>query len=463
MTDTCRLLPWLLLWTCTAARAEASTPVPEPTVEFDEFKARMALEFGHLVRGEFRTGGTFAEPIRNLGLNRNIVFLEQSGSLGDRWSFDAGLMGVLWWPYTNTAGPPGTRTMRVEPRLSVLSAMRAFGDRRDSSYLRLGYFPYKYNPDARNLGEYLYRSGTYPGNVVTSDGYQLMDHAAYDALGAQVRISAFGGILTHDFNVFAEPVIDPVGDLTPAYEMSFSVPIVQLGLGAAYNRGLAYHPSQSRPRDLANSYIEAQADPAAGRAYYLGPFLGAPVSVQGDTTQPFRVLHRWTQRGLKLMGRAALDLGFLLPESLRSPGDLRIYVEAAVLGWENQPYFYEKRSQRIPVMAGINIPAFKALDLLSFQAEYYNSPFNDTYYYNIGSLPIWKVENFATRDLDKYKMSPWRWSLYGRKSVNRILDVHAQIACDHLRLRETTTSPTEYELMLYPENWYYLVRMEIGI
>ncbi|MBW8887488.1 MAG: hypothetical protein JF616_06990 [Fibrobacteres bacterium] len=423
----------------------------------------MALEFGHLVRGEFRTGGTFAEPIRNLGLNRDIVFLEQSGSVGKSWSLDAGLMGILWWPYTNTAGPPGTRTMRVEPKLSILSAARALGDGGTSGFLRLGYFPYKYNPDARNLGEYLYRSGTYPGNIVTSDGYQLMDHAAYDAFGTQLHITAFGGALSQDINLFAEPITDPVGDLTPAYEIAYSGPLAQLGLGAALNRGLAFHPSQSRPRDLANSYIEVQADPAAGRAHYVGPFLGAPVSVQGDTTQPFRVLHHWTQRGVKLMGRAAFDLGFLLPESVRSPGDLRIFAEAAVLGWENQPYFYEKRSQRIPVMAGVNIPAFRALDLLSFQAEYYDSPFNDTYFYNIGSLPIWKVENYATRDLDKYKMSPWRWSLYGRKTVNRILDVHAQIACDHLRLRETTTSPTEYELMLYPKNWYYLVRMEIGI
>ena len=28
--------------------------------------------------------------------------------------------------------------------------------------LAVGYFPYKYNPEARNLGEYLFRSGTYP-------------------------------------------------------------------------------------------------------------------------------------------------------------------------------------------------------------------------------------------------------------------------------------------------------------
>ncbi|MDB5106474.1 MAG: hypothetical protein JWP91_4163 [Fibrobacteres bacterium] len=454
-----RLKPMLALAILVAgARAEDSTGV-----RFDEFKARMAMEFGHVVRGEFRTAGTHSEPIRNLALNRNIVFLEQSGQFNEAWEFKAGLMGVLWWPYTPIAGPPGTRTMRVEPKLSILTARKIFDPAEADSYVEAGFFPYKYNRDAWNLGEYLYRSGTYPGSLWTNDGYQLMDHAAYDAYGVHARFSNFGGNLTHDFNFFTEAATDPIGDITPAYELSFNHPVFQFGFGAAYNRGLSYRPSQTRPKDDANSYIEVQADPAKGIAYYKGPFLGAPIAIQGDTTRPFAVLHNWTQRGLKLMGRAALDLGFLIPEASRSPEDLRLYAEVAVLGWENQPYFYEKRSERIPIMLGVNLPTFRILDLVAFQAEYYNAQFNDTYYYNIGSLPIWKVENYQTRDQESYKKSPWRWSLYGRKSFNRIVNIHAQVASDHLRLREATNAFTEYELTLYPRNWYYLVRMEIGI
>jgi len=80
------------------------------------------------------------------------------------------------------------------------------------------------------------------------------------------------------------------------------------------------------------------------------------------------------------MGRAALDLGFLLPEGSRSPEDLRLYAEASVLGWGNQIYFFEKRSQRMPIMFGVNVPTFRLLDVLSVQAEYYDAPFNDNYY-----------------------------------------------------------------------------------
>ena len=75
-------------------------------MEIDEFEARMALVVGHLVKGEFRTAETYSQPIYNLGLNRNIVFLEQAGRYGRDWDFQTGLMGVFWGPYTPVAVPP---------------------------------------------------------------------------------------------------------------------------------------------------------------------------------------------------------------------------------------------------------------------------------------------------------------------------------------------------------------------
>ncbi len=434
-----------------------------PVIEFDEFDVRMALEFGHIIDGGTQVAGQKANPIKNVAMNRNIIFLTQNGKFGESWDVSAGLMGVLWWPYTPEGGPPATRTVRVDPRLSVLKTRWSFGAADNRSFLELGYFPYKYNRDAYNLGEYLYRSGTYPANIVTTDGYQLMDHAAFDAYGAHFRYSAFAGMVQQDVNLFMEPNIDPIGDVTPAYEVSLNRPWFQIGAGAAYNRGLSYHPSLNRPDDPANTYIEVTADPALGRAYYKGPLEGAPVSIKSDTTKPYNVLSHWTQQGIKLMAHASVDLGGLLPEADRSPEDLRIYTEIAVLGLENQPYYYEKLSERIPIMIGINLPTFRALDLLSLQVEHYDNPFNDMYNYNILSLPVWKVQDYPTRDRIFYVNSPWKWSLYGRKSLNRLLNVHVQVASDHLRLRDLLSAPTEYEMTLKPANWYYLVRMEMGI
>ena len=123
--------------------------------------------------------------------------------------------------------------MHVETKLFILTARKNLGES-ESSIMEFGFFPYKYNRDAWSLGEYLYRSGTYPGNVVTSDGYQFMDHAAYDAYGLHAHFSNFGGVITHDVNLVTEPGTDPIGDVTPAYELSFNQSYFQMGIGAAY-------------------------------------------------------------------------------------------------------------------------------------------------------------------------------------------------------------------------------------
>ncbi len=434
---------------------------------FDGFQAKMALEYGHLMHGEYRrTIGlqTQATSLDLVALNRNIVSLNYHAQAGENWDYQAGLKGIIWWPFSTEIGEPGSRTIRVEPHLSILKIRWGAGNNQDnSSFLEFGFIPYKYNRDARNLGEYLYRSGTYPGDVVTTDGYQFMDHAYYDAYGIHARYSALDGLLAHDVNLFSEPFLEPIGDITPAYEISFNFSRIEIGAGAAYNRGLSYRPSKSQPNEENNLYIEVPADPAKGYTYYKGPFLGAPSEVRDDPAKPYLVLHRWTQRGLKLMARASIDLGNLLPEESRSPEDLRFYGEVAVLGVEDQPYYYETIRNRIPIMFGMNLPTFRALDLFSVQVEHYDAKFNNVSQSDRVSVPIWTVANYATMDLDTYTPSKWRWSVYGKKNLNRLLNVNFQIASDHLRLRNVLSTRSDYDLTQNPKSWYYLLKMEIGL
>lgn len=433
---------------------------------FDGFHAKMSLEYGHLWSGEYRraiASRTASTPLDLVALNRNIVSLSYRSETGEGWNYLAGLKGILWWPFSTEIGEPGSRTVRVEPHVSVLKAQWEWGTGGKKSFLEFGFIPYKYNRDARNLGEYLYRSGTYPGDVVTTDGYQFMDHALYDAYGIHARINTLGGTITHDLNLFTEAFIEPIGDITPAYELGLKTSRFELGAGAAYNRGISYRPGRSRPADENNLYIEVQADPTKGYAYYKGPFMGASSEVRDDASRPYAVLHRWTQRGIKLMARAAVDLGDLLPEGKRSPEDLRLYAELAVLGLENQPYYYERLRQRIPIMAGINLPTFRILDLFSVQTEYYEAKFNNVSQADRISIPTWTVANYATRDLDTYGPSRWRWSIYGKKRLNPLLDVNFQVASDHLRLRNVLSTRSDYALTSNPGSWYYLLKLEMGI
>lgn len=457
----------LLAIACCPLRARAD----EPAFGLEEFKAGFDLDAGHIVSG--RLG---ENKLEFMHLNRNIVALEQKAHYGDRLTFEAGLMGVLWWPLSIAAiAPPEQRTLRVDPRVSSARMRFDFAGDDSAAFLEAGFFPYKYNPDAQNLGEYLYRSGTYPGVVVTTNGYQLIDHAAYDAFGLHLRYEMAGGLIRHDVNLFIEEFVLPINDMTPGYELSLNTSIFQAGIGAAYNRGISFQPSATRPASPENSYVEVDSSGASGA--FRGPYLLAPVKIKnavrtGDTsTIKYRITHRWTQRGTKLMARAALDLGFLLPDALRSPGDLRLFAEAAMLGVENQPFYYENRGQRIPVMFGMNVPTFGALDLLSIQGEYYAARFDDIKRQSELSLPIWLVPEWdvsgdpveSAYDPKHYARDDWKWSLYARKTINRLVKVHAQIANDHMRLLTFNSAFTENTLTAGPEDWYYLVRLECGI
>lgn len=465
----------------------------ESKLVFDDFEPRLNVDFGQVVRGQVDNNA-----LNHLAVNRNIVILDQTASYGEAMDFKAGFLGILWWPMSVTANSPEQRTMRVEPRLSVAKARWNFGtaagaaggrgamDALDDKagktpfYLDLGYFPYKYNRDAHDLGEYLYRSGTYPGVLYTSNGFQLLDHAAYDAYGAHAHYSQGNGMVTHDLNFFVEPTVIPTGDITPAYEVSLNLPVLRMGLGAAYNRMISFAPSQTRPKQPSNSFVEVDSA-ATGAVAYIGPYDGASSAIKNaisnntTTTFNYKVLDRWTQRGVKLMGRAALDLGFLIPEGSRGPQDLRIFSEVALLGVENQPFYYENRLQRMPVMAGVNIPTFRLLDLLSFQTEYYGARFSNIRRLTENSLPIWLPTEWELQQPDfntipyadykpgNYRRDDWKWSVYAERKLGRMFKVQGLVANDHLRLPRFDYSQTPYTLTQNPKHWYFLLGLECGL
>ena len=182
---------------------------------FDRFDTKLAIDAGQVVNGFYVRKVEF-QPV-----NRNTVTLSQTARYGGL-ELNAGFEGILWWPFASSdlGLPPEQRTVRVEPRLSQAKARFNFISDPGKDYVEFGFFPYKYNPDARNLGEYLYRSGTYPGMVRTTDGFHLLDHAAYDAYGAHLRVTLLNGLIEQDLNLFAEPNVFPTGDITPGYELS---------------------------------------------------------------------------------------------------------------------------------------------------------------------------------------------------------------------------------------------------
>jgi hypothetical protein len=287
------------------------------------------------------------------------------------------------------------------------------------------------------------------------------------------------GGFRHNISLFMEMLYAPVGDFSPGYDFSWTSPWLELGGGAVLNHYLPIHPSKLRPKDEENTLVritDTVPNPAGGvdLITYTSPKTGIP-NLKLVNPGPETVVHHWTSKGVKLMGRAALNLGRLLPEESRGPDDLRIFAEAALLGVENQPLFYEKRDERIPIMFGLNVPTFHLLDLLTLQAEYYKSPYNDIDYFNASSLPIWKT-GFVQDSTQQYLVDAnravipvanhkddWKWSIYAKKVLNKSITIYGQAASDHFRLTDADYRVTAVPLTTKPSEWYYLLRMEFAL
>src|SRR5690606_35009810 len=129
----------------------------------------------------------------------------------------------------------------------------------------------------------------------------------------------------------------------------------------------------------------------------------------------------YTFQGLKLMARASADPKVFVPMPFLGPEDLKVFGEVALLGVKNYPFYYEKRTERMPVMFGMNLPAFGFLDIVSLQFEYYGSPFpnsvDNAYRYQMPTYPFVNENgvratdpNNFDRDNEKVTDDDWKWS-----------------------------------------------------
>jgi hypothetical protein len=175
--------------------------------------------------------------------------------------------------------------------------------------LGVGYFPIKYNDDARNLGEYLFRSGTYPQFLITN-----FDFAATRVAGVNVY-----GTLFDNLNYKAILTINTenatMGDLNLSGLASYSIlnKLLDIGAGVSFSSIIAAntdhtHPSKEKMKNRTDWYVDKN----------------------GDTST-------YTFAGTKLMGRISIDPKVLFPTDLFGKNDLKLYAEAAVLGVKNYP------------------------------------------------------------------------------------------------------------------------------
>jgi hypothetical protein len=330
-----------------------------------------------------------------------------------------------------------SRRLIFYPYLSRADLNYSFGNT-DDPYLKidLGYFPFKYNSDAYNLGEYMFRTGTYPQYIITD-----FDFAAARLLGFHLD-----GKISESFKWDILATLNTewtaIGDLNVIGIVAYKpIPFVTIGAGAGWFSLVSANWDNTTPPLDANSYI------SDGKRYY------------------------YTFAGQKVMGRFSLDPQSLFPNKLFGHEDFKIYSEAAILGLINYPLGedgktrYDDIKKRIPIMGGFNIPAFKYLDILSLQAEWFGSDYtNDLNPIMFDNMPI-PLSSFRNRTTgydinENHDGDNWKWSLYGKKTIAEHFNITFQFARDHMRwYRYDYTQQDGQEALRENKDWYYVIKL----
>lgn len=465
----------------------ASLGLPlQAEVERHPIRVGSNIDLGQIVKGELSQGTEETGQI----ISRTGVYMTQSGTINHKLDVTVSVGGLFWYSLPVSPGAPHTRLVKFGPGVGEASGLYRFGDAENpSALLQFGYFAHKYNPDAKNLGEYQFRSGTYPGYVWTG-GWSIVNSAAYMAQGAKLSVPTFGGTVNHDLMFFMERDFEPTYDISPSYQVEYKPSeAIEIGAGVTWAHGIPVKPSLTTPTDRANAYLgdsalkpsEWQKTGYAATDIHVVPDGDARAGTAAPDGKPFVTvtengiansqLSYYTFKGFKVVGRAAINPQTWLQSELLGPQDLKLYAEVAILGVQNYPFYYEKISERMPIMVGFNLPTFKLFDILSIEVEYYKSKFQN----NIRdvfqlSYPKWQLPPGETttsyqRLIDSTTIETEddiHWSIYAKKSIFEGLNLFVQVASDHMRVMSFNAEPSDLPVTRKPSQWYYVARLEMG-
>jgi hypothetical protein len=304
--------------------------------------------------------------------------------------------------------------------------------------LALGYMPYKYNPQSRDLGEFLFRSGTYPFFLLGE-----FDRPFARLTGVRATCSHKSDIIAAHADVLAltEREIRPYWDISLAAVADITL-LTFFTLGGGMDLAHVI-PVDSR---LTTPKTNALNEPITDTRY---------ITYNSDSTSADTGYY--TFKGTKLMARATIDpvgpfrgrKGSIISELFGGEGG-KIYFEGAIIGLENypantelsttpmgNPYGYDKLKEKMPWMAGVTIPCWKVLDICAFEIERYPNPYPNTAALVFKSgLPLPYFGNLSETNgfaLGSAYVPRWYWSLYIKKKITRSVEMALQFGRDHQR------------------------------
>jgi hypothetical protein len=445
-------------------------------------------------------------PLENQWVHRSGAWVNLKGQRGDRLSLDL-VIGGVYYSNTKEQTDANTKTRFFAASVPRFDVTYKFGDVEDP-FLKLnaGIFNYKYNEYSRNLGEYAFRSGTYPGWISTG-GITYVGVNSAQVTGFRFSQN-LGPNFTHELLATLETEVLPTYDMSLTYMAKYNWQnVVKVGGGVQLARILPAVPSRTNPgllRDptsgavnpnVSNRYFKHNGEWYIDWADYYDALMAHPGTTGADSARYTRAkavldsargrdisgnpldggagnplinvdYENYNASGVKPIATFAFDPKPLVGGvSMLGPNDLVVYGEAALLGVKDYPIFYDDWTKRVPVMVGFNFPTFKMLDVLSLEVEYYGSEYPD----NFQGIISGQVQGTpwptipSSYDASDWESDNWKWSVYAQRKVVDGVTLSAQVARDHARAWAYPTGKTYWGIMNDDNDWYWMLKLTANL
>ena len=431
------------------------------------FSGVIDFSMGEIMQGKYRAmrGWTYYQdsvlkrdiPVSHVWFGNPLARLNLDFSPSEKTKVLLGFEGNIFlndFPMelgTNAVANGGPPTFpqfmdwRMHQAQGIVSILK---DEAKSLDLSLGLMPYKYNPEVRNLGEFLFRSGTYPFMLFNNYNFPL---ARLTGLRLNFRYGSEKFGLTVDQFVLMERENPPLNDISLATIVGANfLKVVDVGVGVDFAHAIPVNGLLTTP-PLSTYWDSSSGD--TGHYSFKGTKLMARLTI--DPIGTFRsdkesvISQIFGENGGKIYGEIAI-IGLKnypasfdqIPNDIQSPSN--------TFDPQN-PWGYTKISERMPWMVGINIPAWKVLDVCAFELEKYPAPYpNDSYqaFLNRG-LPIPTFIHYYRDtpgyDSAGYSGDRWYWSLHMKKQVVSHLSMIGQLSRDHIRWNVNAGRENNYD------------------
>ena len=448
----------------------AALPAASQEADGIRFKgAQTFYEFGGIVKGvELST-----DTLDNMWVHRFGGTFDMEATRGEHLGLYFGAGSIFWHAIPAIQGNSASRVYYGDAILTKAFAQFGFGEK-EAPYLsgKLGFFPVKYSP-SRNLGEYLFRTGTYPDFIVTGNGYTAVNTSSASVLGTQWT-HRFGEGFSQDLFFTSERQSYPLHDFSLTYMARHQSSLLTVGLGIQFDRLIPVTPSLTTPGDEKNTWFTYQGRTLVNNPeYYRLRSMGA--ARNGKTAEAAAwaadnrlidslraswmadpaarpAMEKFTFKGIKPLAMAALDFKALFGNGIFRNDELILYSEAVLMGWKNQPIYYDDRMDRVAVMLGLNIPTFGLLDQLNVEVERWTAPYANGYRTaREGALPLpdYNYDQISGYDPEDWSGDDIKWSVFLSRKLLDGFQVQAQAICADAgtpawfpRIPSWSTSPT---------------------